>query len=140
MTSRKPSRTTTATSSSPPRSSRRSAARSQNKSTLASRPHANNPITTADDYGPSKTSSSSSSTSTTATPYPMRSYKPSSNASRKSKHRPTPGSSPRPSNPKTPSQPSTRPWPSSTTATPTRSEEHTSELQSRQYLVCRLLL
>src|SRR3712207_8824577 len=26
------------------------------------------------------------------------------------------------------------------TATPTRSEEHTSELQSRQYLVCRLLL
>src|SRR5258707_6526769 len=26
-------------------------------------------------------------------------------------------------------------WP-----TPTRSEEHTSELQSRQYLVCRLLL
>src|SRR3712207_8443028 len=26
------------------------------------------------------------------------------------------------------------PWP------PTRSEEHTSELQSRQYLVCRLLL
>src|SRR3712207_7439500 len=26
------------------------------------------------------------------------------------------------------------------TATETRSEEHTSELQSRQYLVCRLLL
>src|SRR3712207_8900373 len=26
------------------------------------------------------------------------------------------------------------------TATPARSEEHTSELQSRQYLVCRLLL
>src|SRR3712207_8341405 len=26
------------------------------------------------------------------------------------------------------------------TAAPTRSEEHTSELQSRQYLVCRLLL
>src|SRR3712207_7582435 len=25
-------------------------------------------------------------------------------------------------------------------STPTRSEEHTSELQSRQYLVCRLLL
>src|SRR3712207_8239837 len=25
-------------------------------------------------------------------------------------------------------------------ATPSRSEEHTSELQSRQYLVCRLLL
>src|SRR5258707_6315481 len=45
-------------------------------------------------------------------------------------------------------------WPSTSTATPTflpcrrvcaswasrRSEEHTSELQSRQYLVCRLLL
>src|SRR3712207_8337423 len=29
-----------------------------------------------------------------------------------------------------------RPWP----AAPRRSEEHTSELQSRQYLVCRLLL
>src|SRR5258707_6628933 len=28
------------------------------------------------------------------------------------------------------------PWPS----VPVRSEEHTSELQSRQYLVCRLLL
>src|SRR3712207_7771333 len=28
----------------------------------------------------------------------------------------------------------------STTRAPTRSEEHTSELQSRQYLVCRLLL
>src|SRR3712207_8892781 len=27
-----------------------------------------------------------------------------------------------------------------TTAAPGRSEEHTSELQSRQYLVCRLLL
>src|SRR3712207_7046479 len=27
-----------------------------------------------------------------------------------------------------------------TTSTPPRSEEHTSELQSRQYLVCRLLL
>src|SRR3712207_7650542 len=27
-----------------------------------------------------------------------------------------------------------------TTVPPTRSEEHTSELQSRQYLVCRLLL
>src|SRR3712207_7252742 len=27
-----------------------------------------------------------------------------------------------------------------TSSTPTRSEEHTSELQSRQYLVCRLLL
>src|SRR5947209_7336919 len=29
---------------------------------------------------------------------------------------------------------------SATTAASTRSEEHTSELQSRQYLVCRLLL
>src|SRR3712207_7133392 len=29
---------------------------------------------------------------------------------------------------------------SRSTAMPTRSEEHTSELQSRQYLVCRLLL
>src|SRR3712207_8863372 len=29
---------------------------------------------------------------------------------------------------------------SSATTTSTRSEEHTSELQSRQYLVCRLLL
>src|SRR3712207_8600434 len=42
--------------------------------------------------------------------------------------------------------PSTRPWVpegnSSTTITTSalRSEEHTSELQSRQYLVCRLLL
>src|SRR3712207_7492234 len=35
--------------------------------------------------------------------------------------------------------PTTVPSPSSTTA-PIRSEEHTSELQSRQYLVCRLLL
>src|SRR6476620_2281404 len=32
-------------------------------------------------------------------------------------------------------QPWARPWPFSV-----RSEEHTSELQSRQYLVCRLLL
>src|SRR3712207_8553884 len=29
---------------------------------------------------------------------------------------------------------------STTRPTPSRSEEHTSELQSRQYLVCRLLL
>src|SRR3712207_8963539 len=29
---------------------------------------------------------------------------------------------------------------SSTVSSPPRSEEHTSELQSRQYLVCRLLL
>src|SRR3712207_8047836 len=33
----------------------------------------------------------------------------------------------------------TAPW-SSSTSVPSRSEEHTSELQSRQYLVCRLLL
>src|SRR3712207_7044544 len=34
-------------------------------------------------------------------------------------------------------------WPcrwAASSASPTRSEEHTSELQSRQYLVCRLLL
>src|ERR1035437_10851676 len=31
-------------------------------------------------------------------------------------------------------------WPRSEEWPPTRSEEHTSELQSRQYLVCRLLL
>src|SRR5215203_6439971 len=37
----------------------------------------------------------------------------------------------------------TRPWPAGTPGvcrTGPRSEEHTSELQSRQYLVCRLLL
>src|SRR3712207_7064797 len=40
------------------------------------------------------------------------------------------------------SGPSTRtgPSPSSSAAREARSEEHTSELQSRQYLVCRLLL
>src|SRR3712207_6875147 len=31
-------------------------------------------------------------------------------------------------------------WPSTPACAPFRSEEHTSELQSRQYLVCRLLL
>src|SRR3712207_9205715 len=31
-------------------------------------------------------------------------------------------------------------WPTSSPARRRRSEEHTSELQSRQYLVCRLLL
>src|SRR3712207_7889834 len=31
-------------------------------------------------------------------------------------------------------------WAADTQPTPGRSEEHTSELQSRQYLVCRLLL
>src|SRR3712207_8164388 len=38
----------------------------------------------------------------------------------------------------TPSSPSWRA--ASRRSSPTRSEEHTSELQSRQYLVCRLLL
>src|SRR5258707_2529646 len=38
-----------------------------------------------------------------------------------------------------PASPSPAPPPASRTAS-TRSEEHTSELQSRQYLVCRLLL
>src|SRR3712207_9156898 len=33
-----------------------------------------------------------------------------------------------------------RTWTSGAGAPPARSEEHTSELQSRQYLVCRLLL
>src|SRR5258707_10001514 len=33
-----------------------------------------------------------------------------------------------------------KPPPSRRPTLPTRSEEHTSELQSRQYLVCRLLL
>src|SRR3712207_7931956 len=46
----------------------------------------------------------------------------------------------------TSSSSSSRPCPSRSTRTPpcpvqrARSEEHTSELQSRQYLVCRLLL
>src|SRR5207253_10857748 len=35
---------------------------------------------------------------------------------------------------------SMRPGPSRSTSTPARSEEHTSELQSRGHLVCRLLL
>src|SRR3712207_7668740 len=34
----------------------------------------------------------------------------------------------------------TAPLPMGITSPPSRSEEHTSELQSRQYLVCRLLL
>src|SRR3712207_8067462 len=40
--------------------------------------------------------------------------------------------------PRVPDRTSTPPGPQRETAT--RSEEHTSELQSRQYLVCRLLL
>src|SRR3712207_8304788 len=42
-----------------------------------------------------------------------------------------------------PSRPSTTSWQACSTSAPcwvSRSEEHTSELQSRQYLVCRLLL
>src|SRR3712207_6962789 len=38
------------------------------------------------------------------------------------------------------SAPGARPGARSTTPGASRSEEHTSELQSRQYLVCRLLL
>src|SRR3712207_7133010 len=45
-----------------------------------------------------------------------------------------PGTTPAPA----PATPPTVPAPSK--PAPTRSEEHTSELQSRQYLVCRLLL
>src|SRR3712207_7099716 len=43
---------------------------------------------------------------------------------------------------KTPSPPTgvDDPWPACVTSALARSEEHTSELQSRQYLVCRLLL
>src|SRR3712207_8821751 len=39
-----------------------------------------------------------------------------------------------------PSSSSSTPEPSRTGSSSKRSEEHTSELQSRQYLVCRLLL
>src|SRR3712207_8796062 len=45
---------------------------------------------------------------------------------------PTTGAAPTPS--------AVSPWPSAASVTPPRSEEQTSELQSRQYLVCRLLL
>src|SRR3712207_7616349 len=38
------------------------------------------------------------------------------------------------------SDPGRRPWSPGVIPVATRSEEHTSELQSRQYLVCRLLL
>src|SRR3712207_7894100 len=41
---------------------------------------------------------------------------------------------------RTPATPTTSRWPSTSTRARSRSEEHTSELQSRQYLVCRLLL
>src|SRR3712207_8015559 len=40
----------------------------------------------------------------------------------------------------TPTRPATPPPSCASTARTRRSEEHTSELQSRQYLVCRLLL
>src|SRR3712207_7160506 len=54
--------------------------------------------------------------------------------------RPSPPTSP-PTSPPSSLLSSSAPSPSSSRpATPTRSEEHTSELQSRQYLVCRLLL
>src|SRR3712207_9516022 len=43
------------------------------------------------------------------------------------------GTSRRPARGRSPARPAAR-------AAPARSEEHTSELQSRQYLVCRLLL
>src|SRR3712207_7869725 len=42
--------------------------------------------------------------------------------------------------PEPPDDPSSRSGASSTSGRSSRSEEHTSELQSRQYLVCRLLL
>src|SRR3712207_9382117 len=48
---------------------------------------------------------------------------------------PLPRTSPVPGAPRPPSAPPARPG-----RPGTRSEEHTSELQSRQYLVCRLLL
>src|SRR3712207_8366072 len=53
---------------------------------------------------------------------------------------------PSPSSPDSSASPSTSSWSSSPASTHRtfrnglRSEEHTSELQSRQYLVCRLLL
>src|SRR3712207_7176115 len=50
----------------------------------------------------------------------------------------SPGSSPRSPTPR--ARRRRRSSTSSSTLGPTRSEEHTSELQSRQYLVCRLLL
>src|SRR3712207_8932768 len=42
--------------------------------------------------------------------------------------------------PSTAKAPAPEPWPVVQGVTELRSEEHTSELQSRQYLVCRLLL
>src|SRR3712207_8356309 len=42
--------------------------------------------------------------------------------------------------PALPPEAAQRAWPAAWAFQPARSEEHTSELQSRQYLVCRLLL
>src|SRR3712207_7515227 len=53
--------------------------------------------------------------------------------------RPTSPSPPRPP-PRRTARPTARPSPPPPRRRPGRSEEHTSELQSRQYLVCRLLL
>src|SRR3712207_8922237 len=52
---------------------------------------------------------------------------------------PTPGPPPTPSTP-TPAPPARHHRGTRNPSTTPRSEEHTSELQSRQYLVCRLLL
>src|SRR3712207_8089996 len=49
-------------------------------------------------------------------------------------------SAPTPSTAATPSTTRSAANSASATTAPSRSEEHTSELQSRQYLVCRLLL
>src|SRR3712207_8370778 len=51
-----------------------------------------------------------------------------------------PGAAPSESPSSRPIATATSAVPTSTTVIPARSEEHTSELQSRQYLVCRLLL
>src|SRR3712207_8594390 len=56
-----------------------------------------------------------------------------SSSSHRSRSAPTAAARPTPS-------PSTRAPPTSSSRAAARSEEHTSELQSRQYLVCRLLL
>src|SRR3712207_7140843 len=61
---------------------------------------------------------------------------PSSTPSRCGRWSSTPGSTPTPRT----RRPTPRPAPPGWRPGSTRSEEHTSELQSRQYLVCRLLL
>src|SRR3712207_8051317 len=55
---------------------------------------------------------------------------------RRGRYRPAPALPPSPRSPSPASAPAASPSPS----VRSRSEEHTSELQSRQYLVCRLLL